>query len=367
MNVLIGYMTDGEKGGIDRFLMRFLELNKDKNVSFYILVNKVHEGLRKKVSEYNGVLIEIPSLKHPIKQYFCVNKFLDKTKCDIAYFNISEAFHSIAVISAKRKSVKKICIHSHSSGIDKQSKILRMIRKSFHMFFKQLIPYMATDYYACSKTAAIWMFPKRLIKKNKVKIIYNTIDFSKFVRDEKIREKIRKTYGLDNSIIVGHVGSYCYAKNNFFLVDIMEQLVKINSRFFGFFIGDGVDFEKVKEYAKKKKVEKNIVFLGNRGDVNKLLNAIDIFILPSRFEGLPISAIEAQTMGIPCLLSKNISEEVRIFNRCYFLELRQGPYVWAKKISEIYMENSIEEKSEKEISKYMLDGEKDLKEILYIS
>lgn len=326
MRVLIGYLINGKSSGIDKYVLRMLDTLKDQKIQFDCLTTEKTEELEKVMEPYGVQLIECPSLKHPWKQY-CFFYSLIKSNCyDEVYINISEAFNSMAALAAHRLCVKRIVIHSHNTQAGGGSTKVRFVRKMLHMVFRPMMKRIATDCCACSEDAGRWMFT------GTYQVIPNAVDSSQFVYDERVRERIRKILRLDGKLVIGHVGSYNYAKNNFFLIDIMRELSARRPDAVLLAVGSGEDLPAVKEKAEEAGVADKIQFLGIRTDVNQLMQAMDCFILPSRFEGQPIVAIEAQTAGLPTLISDTITKEAVLSEYCYQLPIQKGAFVWAEAI-----------------------------------
>ncbi len=333
--ILIGYMIDGKSGGIDKYILNVLEQIKDEDVKIDCLTNHIDEDLEKILSNMGVSLIEIPNLKHPMSQYKRMKKVIEENQYDVAYFNISEAFNSIGAFAANRMKVRKVVVHSHSAGIDTSSSMKRRIRRICHEIAKRVIlSSSVTDFYACSHKAGEWMFTAKTIDDGKLNVINNAINVNKFSFNKETREKVRSELQIDDRIVVGQVGQMCYAKNTFYLLDIAEQLQKINPQYLLLLIGAGPDYEQIKNEVEKRRLKKSVMLLGIRNDVNEIVQGMDLFVLPSRFEGLPIVAIEAQISGLKTILSENITKESKLSDRCLFLPISSPADVWAKTINE---------------------------------
>ena len=183
-------------------------------------------------------------------------------------------------------------VHSHSSGVDRANKYVRTAREAIHWLFRHSVSTLATHRFACSSVAGKWMFDKDF------KIIYNAIDKARFSYDEALRKNTERLWGLPMKRFLFISVISVMQKNSFFLVDIMRQVLKKDKNAVLLSVGTGSDFEAVCEYAKKLQVDENIRFLGVRDDIPALLSAADVFVFPSRFEGLSITCIEAQFSGL---------------------------------------------------------------------
>lgn len=176
------------------------------------------------------------------------------------------------------------------------------------------------------------MFPKSVLSSQNFRIMNNAVKVERFKFSKEIRQKKRDELDLDNRIIIGQVGAFSYQKNSKFVVDIAEALHRKNSKTMVLMIGTGSDFDEINKMVKERKLENAVRLMGSRKDVNELMQAMDIFILPSRFEGLPIVAIEAQVSGLKVILSDRISRETALSERCKFVSITESADKWAEKI-----------------------------------
>ena len=269
------------------------------------------------------------------KKDFIINlkRFLKKNKYDIIHIHSGSIFSLAYGAKIARKSgAKKVIVHSHATGINNlKYKVIKRI--SEHVFIKY-----ATDYIACSEIAAKWKFPKQIIKNKKYFIVKNGIDLEKFCFSEAIRNAYRKELNIENYKVICHVGRFTKEKNHQFLVDIMQELVKIDNSYRLMLIGDGINKKNIEKYVEECNLSDYVYFLGMRDDISELLQASDVFVFPSMFEGLGIVSIEAQATGLPTICSENIPDEANITNLFIRMNLSDGTKKWAKRICEIIEE-----------------------------
>ena len=241
-----------------------------------------------------------------------------------------------------KKSGVPICIaHARSAGVDKGLKgyATKFLRTPLH---KENF----TDYcFACSKEAGISVFGEKLVEEQKVEIIPNAIDLKRFTYAPATRDKIRSELGLSNAIIIGHVGSFRYAKNHEFLLNVFAQLVRridnddLNEytilhgmRIKLLMLGKGPLQEEMEELAKKLHIYERCIFAGNKSNASDYYQAMDYFCFPSRYEGLPGSVVEAEASGLQCLVSDSVTDEVDVTDLVTMMSLNEDPAAWAKKI-----------------------------------
>ena len=163
----------------------------------------------------------------------------------------------------------------------------------------------ATDFGA-AQMIHLFFYKDEIIKSDKYKIINNAIDISKYAYNSTVRDKYRKDLGLEGKLVIGNVGRFHFQKNHLFLIEIFKGIVDNNKNAILLLVGQGEDEKKIKAKVKEYSLEKNVKFLGARDDVNNIMQAMDIFLLPSLFEGLGIVLIEAQATGLPCFTSNKV-------------------------------------------------------------
>ncbi len=331
--ILIGYLIDGKSSGIDKYLLNVIRQIRDQDVKIDCLTNKMDPDLQKLLQEQGVGLFEIPNLKHPGNQLKRTREIIRQGKYDVAYFNISEAFNCIGAMAAHKEQVPCVAVHSHSSGVNERNDTKRKIRVFCHNVMKRFVlKRCATDFYACSEKAGEWLFPESVVRGTHFHVINNAVDVDKFGFDPEIREKKRKELGVSDKLVVGQIGFHGYQKNPEFVIAIAEELKKINPNSVVWMIGTGDETDSLHAMAKEKNLGDHLRFLGVRSDVNELTQAMDLFVLPSRFEGLPIVAIEAQMSGLKVLLSDTISGETALSDRCIFLSIQDSAAKWAERI-----------------------------------
>lgn len=227
---------------------------------------------------------------------------------------------------AKKHGAKKVVVHSHCTGFDNLK--YRLIKAASPLIFKG----NATHYLACSKMAADWKFPRSVMKSGNYTVIKNGIDLEKFTYQPENREKYRPLLGLKDPFTVCHIGRFTGQKNHAFLIEVFAEIQKRlpNSKLL--LVGEGPLKEACMEQVKALGIEEQVDFLGIRRDVSEILQASDLFLFPSVFEGLGIVAIEAQATGLPVVASEEIPEEADVTPLFHRLPLEKGAAYWAEQI-----------------------------------
>ena len=328
------------KGGIESYIISQLR-HINKNIfkyDFLIAKDSPLVAYEKEVKSYGCNIYReyIPWGKSFFGHYFSLYKFFKKNsdKYDIVITNIVD-FYNINILIMAKLFVVKFCIaHSHMS-YDLRRKFLRKILVNINR--KIFAPKFCDYLFACSENAAEWMFGNKLWHNKGVLIVKNGIEYDKFKFNTETRDLIRKNLKIENKMVLGHTGKFLDQKNHNFIIDIFEEIHKMYPQTILLLIGQGPLEEQMKNKVLELKLENSVKFLGMRDDVNELLQAMDIFLFPSKYEGLPVSLIEAQAAGLKCFVSDEvISKEVVITDLVEFISLNKGPKFWAKKILDLF-------------------------------
>ena len=229
---------------------------------------------------------------------------------------------------------------------------------------RKFFDYFATDYFACSDEAAKWLFSKKIYNTKKYVIINNGIDVERFQFDKNMRIKLRNKLEIDkNQIVIGFVGRLADVKNPLFLLDILNECKKIHNNALLMIIGTGELYDEMNKKISEMHLEKNVIFIGNIKNVYDYYTAMDCFVLPSKFEGLPIVSVEAQTNGLEIFLSDKITKETKITDLVQFLPIENGDErKWARQILHSNQYEKINER--KEYAKKVLDANFDIKKVV---
>lgn len=223
----------------------------------------------------------------------------------------------------------RIC-HNHSTAHwgEGVKTLLKYILRPFNKIF-------ATDWFACGEKAGRWMYGNRAFDDGKVTIMPNAIDVEKFAYDANARIRLRRELGIPlDAFVVGHVGRFTYAKNHMFLLSVFSELLKIKPDAFLLLVGEGTLEKQIQKRVRKMNLQNRVIFTGVRADVNKMYSVMDSFCMPSFYEGLGLTAWEAQANGLPCVLASSLSQEVLQADQVYFTSLQIPAKLWAEKLVE---------------------------------
>lgn len=232
----------------------------------------------------------------------------------------------------KKAGVPIRIAHSHSTT-NKAEKKKNMMKMALRPFSKKY----ATHYFCCSELAGRWLFGDKTYDSGNVFLLNNAINLDKFKYDKKIRDEKRKELELaDNILAVGHIGRFVAQKNHIFLIDIFNEIHKKNDNAILLLAGQGPLQEEIKNKVHELGLESKVKFLGQINDTYKLYQALDIFVLPSLYEGLPVVGVEAQATGLLCELSNDMTKETKVLDTTRFISLNTSAEEWATIILDDY-------------------------------
>lgn len=310
-------------GGIESLLMGvYRNINRDL-IQFDFLVgpHKEKSVYQDEIQSLGGkVFSRVNRRKYPIKSLLFLYSFFKKHK-EYSIIHHHGSLASLeATIIAKRCGVPSRILHAHST----QHGTIPFFLKIFVVFAKFFFKNDYTHAFACSGDAGKWLFNKK-----EFTVIKNGIEINNFLFDKEKREMYRNDLGIKNSFVVGHLGRFTEQKNHIFLCDIFYEIYKKNSNAVLLLIGTGPLIESVQEKIELLGISHAVKFLGFREDISELMQTMDLLLLPSLFEGLPLTLVEAQASGLPCVASDVVSQESKLTDYVYYVSLDKGAEYWA--------------------------------------
>lgn len=328
---VLHYVSKMDRAGQETFIMNvFRNINKDK-INFDFLCSSNGRGdYDDEIRKLGGNIYHLGSLELRHFKFLAVLFLLKKRlKILVRDHNVFEihtqhamdAFFSAMI--AKKVGFKTVIVHSHNSN--------SLYHPKLHKIFRSFLHLLSVKRFACGVDAGKWMFGN-----DHFTIIKNGIDTREFLFSSKKRESVRNKNYWENKIIIGHVGRFNSQKNQLFVVKVFQEFIKLQKNAKLIFIGVGEEQEKIRNYVKNSLIEKDIIFLGVRDDVNKLYQGMDLFLMPSLFEGMPVTLIEAQASSLPCLVSNSITHDVMVTNRISFEDLSKSSKSWAESLEKLY-------------------------------
>jgi len=321
IKVLIVATTKFELDGITNVILNYYRaIDKiDMQIDF-VIPNDIRKDLKLELESFNSHIYKISGRIK--KTWLYVNelsKIINKNNYDIIHAHGNSCTLALEMYVAKKAGVKVRISHSHNT----KSKY-----KIIHKILRGLFDSNYTHAFACGKKAGEWLFNDKSFE-----IINNGINLEKYKYDVEMRKKYRNKYKLEGKKVIGHIGHFCYQKNHDYLIDVFSELYKIDDSYRLILIGDGKLRSNVEKKVNDLRLSMAVIFTGKTLDVSQLMQAMDMIIMPSRFEGLPLTLVEAQTACLPCFVSDTVSKEVRITNLVKFLSLERGSKEWATQIN----------------------------------
>lgn len=323
-------------GGIETYLMQqFRNIDKTEIMYDFLNINNGIMAFDDEIKKLGGnVYNVVPRRCNAIIHYYQVSRLIYKNRnvYHAVTLNALGLTYIFPLIIAALVGIPIRVMHSHNGGYGRKN---GKLRRMLILFNKIISKFVVNKYIACSELAGKWMFDN-----NRFEVLHNVVDLDKYRYNELNRKTIRKELQInDEDILIAHIGRFAYQKNQKFLIDVMHELIKEEPTAVLLLIGswDGPDgmevFNEVKDAIERYGLEVNVKLLGLRKDIDIMASAFDCFCLPSRFEGLPVTAIEMQSVGVPCVLSDTITKEVKISSQVEFLSLNNCK-IWAEKILE---------------------------------
>ena len=316
------------RAGIETMLMNYYRHIDRSLIQFDFLANKPVPGeYDEEIRSMGGRVFVSPGLNplhYPKYKRYVAELLHDNPEIRIVHAH-NEAMGYYALQSAKDAGIKVRIAHAHNT------QIIRDYKYPLKIICKQLLPGAATDHWSCGRDAGIYYYGEKRWNESGF-ILRNAIDMSRFAFQPEVRERIRKANGLENCFVIGHVGRFNLQKNHTRLLDIFAQIAKADPEARLALIGVGELEEAAKEKAQALGIWDKTLFLGQMANVNEWYQAMDCFVLPSLFEGLPVVGIEAQAAGLPCYFSDRVTDEVLLSPGAHRISLEASDDVWAEEI-----------------------------------
>lgn len=322
-----------ESGGIEGLLTNLLLHMDRKAMEIDIVVSVLKksiftEGLLQAGVHFiqlSGQLYGLPS------NYRLFRALLQEKRYDVVHVNAYQGMSLYYLKIAADMGVPVRIAHSHNTALRKS--LLRPVKHRLHEIYKARYAQYATKYWACSRAAGEFLFPKQLVESACFELFPNGIEISRFQRNHVVRENIRSSLGIGkNQFVIGNVGRLCYQKNQSFLIDTFAEVKKQCDSSVLLLVGDGSDRDHLQQKVSHLDLKDSVIFYGTSQHVEELFWAMDLFVFPSRFEGFGIVILEAQAAGLRVVCSEMVPEEARFLPTTAVLSLQSGAKIWADQI-----------------------------------
>lgn len=327
---VLNLFTIMNRGGAETMVMNYYRHIDRTKIQYDFMVHRSQRGAYDdEIEALGGKIYRFPPIrpwsvnayKKQLRQFF-----KEHPEYQIIHAHMSELGY-YAFVEAKRIGIPVRICHAHNRpyGFDLKTPARWYLKK-------RMMPYV-THMFMCGLESGKWLFGEN--NQDKFRQLNNAIDASKFQFDLEKRNEIRKELNIEDNLVIGHVGRFHYQKNHLFLIDIFLEILKKESKAKLLLVGDGNDREKIEKKVETLGLSEYVCFLGVRKDIPDLLQAMDVFLFPSLFEGLSVATIEAQAAGLPCLISDQIPIECKKTELVQQISLNDSAVVWAQKTLEV--------------------------------
>lgn len=310
-------------GGVEAFVMNYYrELSDRVDFDFVSMYGSL--AYEEEIRARGGRVFLVPNVKRDYFGYVrAMRALLQAGKYDVVHVNMLSAANILPLKLAKEAGVRQIAAHSHNASAP------GLHRKVLHLWNRAKVRKYATVKVACSEKAGRWMFGDAAFDRGEVLLLFNAIDAERFLFSPEKRRTMRERLGLSDAFVVGHVGRFQAQKNHERILDIFRDISEKEPKARLLLVGGGELAGRIREKAEAAGLSDRVTFAGVCDNVEDYLSAMDVFLFPSLFEGMPFTLVEAQANGLPCVISDTITQEVVLDkNNVCSLSLEQGNEAW---------------------------------------
>lgn len=324
IKILLEGMTNN-KGGKESYIINCYDKFDKNKFDFTFLAYDEKIAYEEYLKDTGATIIHLPPRNKGLIQFRkSLDNVFSNNQYDVVWSHKTTLSSCEFLEIAKKHNIPLRIIHSHSS-----SNMGGKLTYILHQINKLRLTKWANVFFACSETAAQWFFGD-----GECEIIKNGIDVEKYRFNPSIREKIRKELRLDDCFVVGHVGRFGIEKNHKKLLDVFYEISKRDASARLVLCGDGEERKNIEAQIKEKRLDDKVILMGVINNVNEILQAIDIIVMPSLFEGLPFALLEAQAAGLKCVVSDTVSKESDVLGWNTFIPLSSDDNRWAEAVIE---------------------------------
>lgn len=320
-------------GGVEAVIMNYYRHINRSKVQFDFVVDGYEKtALDDEIKSLGGKVYHVEPYKKNIFRYMSqIYHIVRDNHYDIVHSNMN-TLSVFSLFPAWLAGAHQRILHNHSTAVRSEG-----VRSVMKMVLRPFAPLFANRYAACSCLAGNWMYGKKMMASGKVTVINNAIDLDEYAFSQELRGKYRQELNIPaDAFVVGHVGRFMYQKNHAFLIDVFREVARQNPKAILMLVGDGELRPEIEQKVASYNLTDKVRFLGLRKDVKKLYNCMDVFVLPSWYEGLPVVSVEAQANGLPSIFSDQVTRESALTNSASFLRLTGGAVNWATRILHVY-------------------------------
>lgn len=312
-------------GGAETFLMKlYRTFNRDSyQMDFVVNEAGIYD---EEVKNLGGKIYTTPlRTKHPINSFLALKRIVKENKYEYVLKLCDTPKGYFDLLASKLGGADRVCVRScnASANIGRTEKVI-------YSLIRPLFNQIADVKIAPSRLAAEFTFGKNEVEKGKVHLLHNAINLKEYKFSSDGRNMVRSEFGVnDEDVLIGHIGRFNKQKNHHFLIEVFDEFKKKNRSAKLMLVGAGELQSEIYQVVKKKNLENSVIFTGIRTDIPNLLSAMDTFVFPSLYEGMPNTVIEAQAAGLPCVISNRITREVKLTDLVNFCDIDSGCVDWA--------------------------------------
>lgn len=335
MRILV-HGFSSHRGGVESFLIAYcskmMDAHCDTSFDFILYGDDRPDYLDELVS-YNVKFFNVVSrTRNPFKNAQQLKRVVSEGNYDVVWFNACTLSDVTLLNVANRQGVPCV-VHSHNSA-----PMGNKLNAILHGLHKCGISSKIAFGIACSDYAAEFMFPEPFIASDSCKVVSNAVDCDRFRFNQNERSSLRRDLGMEDNLVIGHVGRFAEQKNHAFLIDVMHEIANMDDRSKLLLLGSGPLEAQIKEKVDTLELSDRIIFAGAVSDSYRFYSAMDCFVLPSLYEGMPLALLEAQANGLPCVVSDVVSPMSFALDSVRTVSLNETPASWAHAILESAVE-----------------------------
>lgn len=326
---ILQVVTIMNRGGLETMLMNYYRSLDRSRIQFDFMTHRPEAGhYDDEIGKLGGRIYRMPPIRPgSYRRYFALldDFFREHREYSVVHSHINEN-SSFVLRAARRAGIQCRIAHSHLSDLGLDFKL------PFRLYARLHLKENANRFFACSQNAGRWLFGDKLSEQGHIEVLHNAVNAAELRFDPVVRAGVRKDLGVEDRLVIGHIGRFNPQKNHRFVLEVFQALHRQNGNTILLLVGDGALRRQMEKLAAALGLSGAVRFLGVRQDISSLLQAMDLFLFPSLFEGLPVALLEAQAAGLHCLVSDTITREADIAGYVEFESLKASPEVWAERI-----------------------------------
>lgn len=327
----VSYMS---RGGIETMLMNYYRNIDRSKVQFDFLCNAPFEGAYdEEIRQMGGRIFRSPGYS-PLKR-FAYKRFMRQLFAEHPEYKIVEAHNGplgrYTIKAAKDSGIPVRIYHAHGADLPFN------LKWPIKYYCMKMLKYSMNEHFVCSEKAGRFYMGDKVMDSGDYHFIPNAVELPKFIYNTETRRVLREKFHFGDKLVLGHIGRLSFQKNHRFLLSVFARLHEMNSKTHLVLVGDGELRDEIETQIKQLGLEDAVTLTGVVSNPNDWYQAFDLFVMPSRWEGLPVTGVEAQCADLPCVFSSAVTHEVELSDKVTFLDLSMTHEHWASKLNEILL------------------------------